>query len=103
MKYSTINAPLYDVFKPGDLQIMNNNTVFHSRTAYEDYADADKKRLLYRYGLLNVPRLPKSWNEFYGEIGANMVRGGIKGHHFDEQCKKFDDDHARKLKMSLDN
>ena len=34
--------------KPGDLQIMNNNTVFHSRTAYEDYADADKKRLLYR-------------------------------------------------------
>ena len=63
-----------------------------------------KKDCFIGYGLLRKsPRLPKSWNEFYGEIGANMVRGGIKGHHFDEQCKKFDDDHARKLKMSLDN
>ena len=97
---------LYTMYlKPGDLQIMNNNTVFHSRTAYEDYADADKKRLLYRLWIApkKSPRLPQSWNEFYGEIGANMVRGGIKGHHFDEQCKKFDDDHARKLKMSLNN
>tara|TARA_Y100001934_G_scaffold44278_1_gene53420 strand:+ start:453 stop:1541 length:1089 start_codon:yes stop_codon:yes gene_type:complete len=89
--------------KPGDLQIMNNNTVFHSRSAYEDFEEADKKRLLYRLWISPVrsPRLPESWKDFYRETRPNMVRGGIRGHQFDELCQEFDDRHAQMRGMLL--
>lgn len=41
-------------FRPGDLQILNNYTVLHWRTAFVDGADAAHKRLLYRFWV-NVP------------------------------------------------
>jgi len=41
-------------FQPGDMQILNNYTVLHWRTAFVDGADAAKKRLLYRFWV-NVP------------------------------------------------
>lgn len=41
-------------FRPGDLQILNNYTVLHWRTAFVDGADAARKRLLYRFWV-NVP------------------------------------------------
>ena len=89
--------------KPGDLQIMNNNTVFHSRSAYKDFAEADKKRLLYRLWIspTSSPRLPESWKDFYRETRPNMVRGGIRGHQFDELCQEFDDRHAHMRGMSV--
>lgn len=41
-------------FRAGDLQILNNYTVMHWRTAFEDAAQPERKRLLYRLWL-NAP------------------------------------------------
>lgn len=41
-------------FQPGDLQLLNNYTVLHWRTAFVDGADAAHRRLLYRFWV-NVP------------------------------------------------
>lgn len=38
-------------FEPGDIQFVNNFTVIHGRTAYEDHADPDKRRFLWRLWL----------------------------------------------------
>lgn len=41
-------------FRPGDMQLLNNHTVLHWRTAFADGADESRKRLLYRFWI-NVP------------------------------------------------
>ncbi len=41
-------------FRVGDLQILNNYTVLHWRTGFQDNPDPEKKRLLYRLWL-NAP------------------------------------------------
>lgn len=41
-------------FRPGDMQLLNNYTVLHWRTAFVDGADAAHKRLLYRFWV-NAP------------------------------------------------
>lgn len=38
-------------FEPGDVQLLNNYTVVHGRTAYEDDPDPDRRRFLYRLWL----------------------------------------------------
>jgi hypothetical protein len=38
-------------FQPGDIQLLNNFTVLHWRTGYEDWAEPDRKRRLYRMWL----------------------------------------------------
>jgi hypothetical protein len=42
------------MLEPGDIQFCNNHTMLHARTAYDDYAEAHKKRLLLRLWL-NIP------------------------------------------------
>lgn len=37
--------------QPGDIQLLNNLVVFHSRTEYEDWPDPSRKRLLWRLWL----------------------------------------------------
>ena len=88
--------------KPGDLQIMNNNTVFHSRTSYEDYKEDRNKRLLYRLWIAppNSPRLPDSWRDFYRTVEPDAVRGGIRGHNYNDKCKAFDRRLSRALGMT---
>jgi len=39
--------------EPGDMQFLNNYTVVHTRTAYEDHDDPAQKRLLWRLWLMN--------------------------------------------------
>jgi hypothetical protein len=41
-------------FKPGDIQLLNNHCTLHSRSAYDDFAEPDKRRLLLRLWL-NIP------------------------------------------------
>ena len=31
-------------FRPGDMQFLSNHAIFHSRTAYEDYPEVEKRR-----------------------------------------------------------
>ncbi len=35
--------------QPGDIQMISNHSLFHSRTNFEDFEDVDKRRCLYRF------------------------------------------------------
>ncbi|MDP6705093.1 MAG: TauD/TfdA family dioxygenase [Alphaproteobacteria bacterium] len=62
----------------GDIQLVHNHTVFHDRTAYEDWTEPDRKRHLLRLWLCppNGRPLPPAYKQRWGgiEIGD---RGGI--------------------------
>jgi len=45
------------MLEPGDLQFLNNRTVMHGRTAFEDFEDIDRKRLMLRLWL-KIPDWP---------------------------------------------
>lgn len=77
---------------PGDLQILCNQTMLHSRTSFEDHVEEEKKRTLYRLWLARPDsrRLPESWADFYGTAEPGAVRGGMKGHQYDEERRRFD-------------
>ena len=64
---------------PGDLQILCNQTMLHSRTNFEDHADADKKRTLYRLWLARPDsrRLPESWAVY---LRHHRARHGARRH-----------------------
>ena len=87
--------------EPGDLQMLCNQTMLHSRTSFEDHADEEKRRTLYRLWLARPDsrRLPKSWEVFYGTAEPGTVRGGFKGHHYDDVRRAFDARQAATLGM----
>ena len=87
--------------EPGDLQILCNQTMLHSRTGFEDHAEEDKKRTLYRLWLARPDsrRLPDSWAVFYGTAEPGAVRGGMKGHHYDDVRQRFDARQAEAVGM----
>ncbi|TWT13708.1 TauD/TfdA family dioxygenase [Reyranella sp. CPCC 100927] len=76
----------------GDLQLLCNHTMLHSRTGFEDHAAADRKRTLYRLWLAppDWRRLPEGWAAFYGTAESGAVRGGIRGHQYDVERQQFD-------------
>ena len=45
-------------FRPGDIQVLNNHLILHSRTAYEDGPDPDQRRELLRLWLTVRGHLP---------------------------------------------
>ncbi len=65
----------------GDMQLVNNYHVIHSRTSFEDFADEDKKRHLIRLWLAipDCQPLPDEWSEPYKNTLRNSVRGGLRG------------------------
>jgi hypothetical protein len=87
--------------EPGDLQILCNQTMLHSRTGFEDHAEEDRKRTLYRLWLARPDsrRLPASWEVFYGTVEPGSVRGGMKGHRYDDVRRAFDARQAAALGM----
>lgn len=46
-------------FEIGDIQLLNSHVTMHSRTAYEDWPDADKRRRLWRLWLRNADIRPR--------------------------------------------
>jgi hypothetical protein len=78
--------------EPGDLQIMNNHVILHSRTGFQDHDEPEHKRLLCRLWLAppDSVRLPASWGHFYRSVEPGSVRGGILGHHHDAACRAFE-------------
>jgi len=65
-------------FEPGDLQFVNNLTMLHARTEFEDFDELEERRHLLRLWLA-VPdsaRMPESFAAFYGDVRAGAVRGG---------------------------
>ncbi|MCM0622618.1 TauD/TfdA family dioxygenase [Nocardioides bruguierae] len=63
---------------PGDLQIIENHTVLHSRTAFTDTPGAGG-RLLMRLWLSHdrSPELPEAYRPIYGTCAAGAVRGAM--------------------------
>ncbi len=87
--------------EPGDLQILCNQSMLHSRTSFEDHHEDEKKRTLYRLWLAppGSRRLPESWAVFFGATEPDTVRGGMKGHHYDDVRRRFDARQARAMGM----
>jgi hypothetical protein len=65
--------------QPGDLQLLNNHVVYHSRTAYEDDDGRDRDRLLFRPWLSpsNSRTLPPGFEVLWGTTASGVPRGGI--------------------------
>jgi hypothetical protein len=76
------NRPEFNLtmmFQPGDLQFLNNHLTMHTRTAFQDHQEEERKRHLLRlwFSPLNSHALPESFQPFFGDINAGAVRGGF--------------------------
>ena len=66
-------------FEPGDIQLLSNHLIYHSRTDFEDYREPERKRLLLRLWL-SVPNgrpLPDGWELVFGTKETGVIRGGV--------------------------
>lgn len=63
----------------GDMLFINNFVNFHSRTAFTDHEEPEKRRLLYRIWLSmpNSRELPELFAGSFGATGAGELRGGL--------------------------
>ena len=64
--------------QPGDIQLVQNHTILHDRTAFEDYAEPERKRHLLRLWLSppNARPLPEVFAERFGSTTPGD-RGGV--------------------------
>ena len=65
------------MFEPGDLQLVNNHTCFHARTAFEDWSEAERCRHLLRMWL-SVPN-SRPLSPLMGTIYQDQRRGAVRG------------------------
>jgi hypothetical protein len=72
------NLNLMMEFQSGDIQLVHNHTILHDRTAFEDYAEPERKRHLLRLWLapLGARPLPQVYAERFGSITPGD-RGGV--------------------------
>lgn len=87
----------------GDLQLLNNYVTLHSRTPFEDFDDADQKRHLLRLWL-SIPSsqpLPPAWEEYFGDVRAGAVRGGVRGSSITPEFIAYEQRQAATLSMPL--
>lgn len=85
----------------GDVQILNNFRIIHSRSAFEDHDEPDERRHLVRLWLA-VPgsqALPASWAPSYGCINASSARGGYRVPVPDARYAGYVRDQAQRLHM----
>lgn len=87
----------------GDMQLLNSYVTLHSRTDYEDHDDPDLKRHLLRLWLAipSSPPLPAAWAEYYGDVRAGAVRGGLRGSAITPRFLAFEKRQADALGMPL--
>lgn len=67
-------------FKAGDIQLLSNHNILHSRTAFEDWPEPDRRRHLLRLWLScdDGPALPEAMVANYHEPTASGRPGGIR-------------------------
>ena len=67
------------MFEPGDLQLLNNHTCFHSRTAFEDYPEHDRRAISCACGsrCRTAGRLSPLMHVIYQDQRPGVVRGGF--------------------------
>ena len=65
-------------FMPGDIHFLHNHTILHSRSAYEDWPEPERKRHLLRLWLAppGARPLPPVFEQCYGDLTIGD-RGGI--------------------------
>jgi hypothetical protein len=90
-------------FEPGDIQLINNHIVLHSRTDYEDHADPAMKRHLLRLWLAlpGGQPLPDNWAHWYKDIAPGSVRGGMRGLQVGPVQEAFEQRLARSHGMGM--
>jgi hypothetical protein len=87
--------------EPGDLQLLNNFRVLHSRSAFTDHPEPERRRLLFRLWL-SVPgslELPGEWAAFHGDVRAGAPRGGVRGEAHGAADRAFERRRAGELGM----
>lgn len=87
----------------GDMQLLNNYVIVHSRTNFEDYEEFDRKRHLLRLWL-SVPAsqpLPDDWAVYYTDVRAGTVRGGLRGSARTEAFDAYERRQAAAMGMPL--
>ena len=64
-------------FEPGDIQLLNNHYIMHSRTAYEDYPEPERRRHLMRLWLATEagPPLAEPYYEFMDKTATGRPNG----------------------------
>ena len=64
-------------FEPGDIQLLNNHYILHSRTAYEDYPEPERRRHLMRLWLATEagPSLAAPYYEFMDKTESGRPNG----------------------------
>ena len=78
------NRPEFNLtmmFEPGDIQFLNNHLTMHTRTAFLDHKEEDRRRHLLRlwFSPTNNHALPDSFLPFFENTNAGAVRGGFPG------------------------
>lgn len=68
-------------FQPGDIQLLNNYAVMHSRTEFTDYPEPDRRRHLLRLWLTlhDGRELPTNFGRNPGVRDEHGGRGGLRG------------------------
>jgi hypothetical protein len=98
-------ALMYRMYlQPGDMQLLNNHVTLHSRTEFTDHDDLAMRRTLFRLWLAppDWPQLPMSWKPAYRSIESGVVRGGIQGQSYSEDCRRFEALQAAELGMRVE-
>ena len=64
-------------FRPGDIQIINNLTTLHERTAYQDWPEPERRRHLLRlwFAVTEGWPLPRDYFERYEADAHGRPRG----------------------------
>lgn len=67
-------------FEQGDIQVLNNYVALHTRSAYEDFDEPEKKRLLWRLWLMNDDLRPRTnySKQWQNGVGPGQVRPQIR-------------------------
>lgn len=73
----------------------------YSRTPFDDYEEPDEKRHFIRLWL-SIPTsqpLPPQWAEYWGDVRAGAVRGGVRGSAITEDFLKYEKRQAEAMGM----
>lgn len=75
----------------GDVQLLNNHFVLHSRTEYVDHEDPAERRHLLRLWLSSYQgaALPDDWRDVFKNVAPRSVRGGFKGTQITDEIRDY--------------
>jgi hypothetical protein len=63
--------------RPGEVQLINNFTILHARTAFTDSRDAPRLLLRLWLAAAGSPELPPQYRQLYGATRSGSYRGGV--------------------------